>query len=38
MKPGENYGGEGLHEHRFMEGMPGMAEEGNHNHHNTVPH
>ncbi|MDM9384698.1 hypothetical protein QUB80_28985 [Chlorogloeopsis sp. ULAP01] len=25
MKPGENYGGDGLHDHRFMEGMPGMG-------------
>jgi hypothetical protein len=25
MKPGENYGGQGLHDHRFIEGMPGMG-------------
>lgn len=25
MKPGENYGGDGLHDHRFMDGMPGMG-------------
>lgn len=25
MKPGENYGGDGLHDHRFMEGWPGMG-------------
>jgi hypothetical protein len=25
MKPGENYGGQGLHDHRFMDGMPGMG-------------
>jgi hypothetical protein len=25
MKPGEKYGDNGLHDHRFMEGMPGMG-------------
>ncbi|MDV3000018.1 MAG: hypothetical protein N5P05_001624 [Chroococcopsis gigantea SAG 12.99] len=25
MEAGKNYGGDGLHDHRFMEGMPGMG-------------
>jgi hypothetical protein len=25
MEPGKNYGGDGLHDHRFMEGTPGMG-------------
>jgi hypothetical protein len=25
MEPGKNYGRDGLHDHRFMEGMPGMG-------------
>ncbi|BAZ48412.1 hypothetical protein NIES4103_10200 [Nostoc sp. NIES-4103] len=38
MKPGENYG-EGLHDHRFMEGMPGMGlmPEGSMNHDHGKP-
>ncbi len=25
MEPGKNYGGDGLHDHRFMDGIPGMG-------------
>ncbi len=25
MQPGKNYGGDGLHDHRFMDGIPGMG-------------
>lgn len=37
MQPGKQYGTDGLHDHRFMEGMPGMGmmPEGLMNHGNT---
>lgn len=39
MQPGQNYGSEGLHDHRFMAGMPGMGlmPEGTIEHHH-MPH
>ena len=43
MQPGQNYGSEGLHDHRFMAGIPGMglmpeeAMDHSHKHHNSMP-
>lgn len=41
MEPGKQYGNDGLHDHRFMEGMPGMGlmpeEAMEHHNHNSMP-